>query len=696
MKTKLFHLMMTVMASAAVLSCKKDNQGTSDFSDMDIEVTVSDTYTEGAHLTCSPSDNTLTYIFGTIEQELFRDDESLKDYILNTMRTEAAESGREFSDLLAENMVKGKQEKDISGLKENTDHYAYAFRVDKDGTAEGKVFKTGFNTSVNSISFSFTMENLTPSTVTITTEPSDSETFYYTDVIEKDMLKEIYGEDDNGIILYVKDVMSSTASKYDITMEELIGELKISGTDVYEYNDLVPSTEYYVYAVQISPDNKITDFCAMELFSTKEVEMLDMTFDIDIENIQPDQADVTVTPSMDKELYLMDIVYTAELTKFESDEEIVKAVISKFGPSLETSLSFGKKTVTFYELDPDTDWTVLVFGYDSGTNNTALFRKSFRTEKSEDAAELTFKIDVVAEQIKAKATFRPSIPSIRYAYEIMPKDKYVEYGGNKDALQKYYKEMIDRIQQQQPSLGVSDIVYQITAKRDYTYNMSFLTPDREYIAWAASCTDEGVLISEPTVKEFRTKEYIMSTATAELVLELCFDGGEVYEVDPYLGTNAEMAVGFFRVNVSDNAAETWSAIYEGDFTSQETYPDYKLVAKMENDGNKNVYKPVYRLEWDTPMTICTFAKDNSGNYGPIQRELINIGHDDVDPISEYPYYWQAPPVEMNPDRTVPELRHRDSSGMENDRTSSAVRASEYRLNRTHTVSMTPALHRKDR
>ena len=260
-------------------------------------------------------------------------------------------------------------------------------------------------------------------------------------------------------------------------------------------------------------------------------------------------------------------------------------------------------------------------------------------------------------------TYKPSKESIRYAYEIMAEDTYNAYGANAEAIQRYYNELIERLIAQQPSLTVKDVVYQITAKDEYTYNQSFLTPEKNYIAWAAACDEEGNLLSEPVVKPFTTTPYTLSAETVTQRLEMYFDGGEVAEMDPYLGgVSAAVAVGYFRTEVSSGVVTTWTAIYQGDYTSTEEYPDYKLAAKMENDGNKNVYSPIYVLEWDIPMTLCAVAIDADGNYGPIQREIIQAMHDGITPISEYPFFWPYSTKPNLPGRmTAAPLRQLDAS-----------------------------------
>lgn len=259
--------------------------------------------------------------------------------------------------------------------------------------------------------------------------------------------------------------------------------------------------------------------------------------------------------------------------------------------------------------------------------------------KSGEASDLDFEITVDAKQFKADVTYKPSKESIRYAYEIMAESTYNEYGADAAAIQKYYKELIQRLIEQQPTLTVKDVVSQITAKNEFTYKMSFLTPEKDYITWAAACDEEGNLLFDPVVVKFRTKPYVLSKETAVQKLEMYFNGGEVAEVDPYLGVSDCVAVGFFRTTLSEGAVMTWTAVYAGDYTSQEEYPDYKLAAKMENDGNKNANHPMFALEWDKELTVCAFAIDAEGNYGPIQREKIVLTKDGVNPISEYPMFW---------------------------------------------------------
>lgn len=635
----------TVLVLSALFSCRTESRKTEvpegEWKDMEITLRTDDISQESVSYTVEPEDAELSYFVHFIKESSYVDDKTLQSDDMQLIADMAEKAGSELSDAIASVLKKGKVSDRIEGLEPGTGYYLYAYRMDENGKS-GKVAKIPFKTADKEdpqpeITFSFEVTEQTPVSLEIVTECSDAETYYCTDLMEAVYYDEL-GGGNAAILQYFKDIVAYSASNYGLTPEEFVKQVYIKGTDKYKYTELSQDTDYYVYAVVVDAEGNISDVCSYQKLRTSAVEKSDMKLEISVSNIKPDQADVTVTPDKD-DLYLVNVFYASELSKFENDQEIMDAVIKKFGASVETKLKFGEKTQTFYNLDPDTEWVALAFGYDSGVSTTGLFKKTFKTLKSGEASDLDFEITVDAKQFKADVTYKPSKESIRYAYEIMAESTYNEYGADAAAIQKYYKELIQRLIEQQPTLTVKDVVSQITAKNEFTYKMSFLTPEKDYITWAAACDEEGNLLSDPVVVNFRTKPYVLSKETAVQKLEMYFNGGEVAEVDPYLGVSDRVAVGFFRTTLSEGAVMTWTAVYAGDYTSQEEYPDYKLAAKMENDGNKNANHPMFALEWDKELTVCAFAIDAEGNYGPIQREKIVLTKDGVNPISEYPMFW---------------------------------------------------------
>lgn len=661
---RLFLLLSSALALTTLFSCSSEENDTPSWKDLSFTLQVAEPTANSVEFTITPDDANLTYFAHYIRKSAYVDDQTLKADDRALIEQLAADRGITFQEALSRSLQRGEEQGEIEGLDPDTEYILYAYRMDESGTADGAVARREFRTQLPpepDVTFTFTTSNATYTSLTIVTEASDSETLFCTDLMEAVYFEQL-GGNESAVLQYFTEVAAYTASSYDMTVEELVKAMSVRESDEYEYKDLTQDTDYYAYAVIVDENGNISDQCAFQKVHTPAVEPSDMTIDIEVTNIKADQADVTTTPSKD-DFYLVNLFYANELSKFANDQEIIDAVIRKFGANIDMELKFNQRTQTFYELDPDTEWVVLAFGYESGVNTTGLFRRSFRTPKTGDASDLGFEIEVVPHQFKAEVTYKPSKESIRYAYEIMAEDTYNAYGANAAAIQRYYNELIQRLIDQQPSLTVKDVVYQITAKGEFTYNMSFLTPEKNYITWAAACDEEGNLLSEPVVKPFTTTPYTLSAETVTQRLEMYFDGGEVAEMDPYMGgVSSAVAVGYFRTEASSGAVTTWTAIYQGDYTSTEEYPDYKLAAKMENDGNKNAYSPIYVLEWDIPMTLCAVAIDADGNYGPIQREIIRATHDGITPISEYPWFWPysakpVVPVKM----TAAPLRQLDAS-----------------------------------
>lgn len=407
-------------------------------------------------------DQSLTYFAYYIKKASYVDDATLKADDRALVEQQAASKGITFEEALRQRLECGQTEGRFEELDPDTDYFIYAYRMDETGRADGAVARSEFRTQPapeELVRFTFSTPVLEYTRMTVVTEASEPEVLYCTDLMEAADY-EALGGGEGAVLEYFRQVASYTASSGGMTVEKLVRAMSVQGTDEYTYEDLTQDTEYYAYAVVVDAEGNISDRCAFEKFRTPAVEASDMTIAIEVSNIKPDQADVTTTPDNDDEFYLVNLFYADELTKFSSDQEIIDAMIQKFGPSVDSELKFGTRTQTFYELAPDTEWVVLAFGYESGVNTTGLFRRNFRTPATGAVVDLDFEIEVVPHQFKAEATYKPSMESVRYAYEIMPEDTYNEYGADAAAIQRYYDELIARLIEQLPSLTVRDVVYQ--------------------------------------------------------------------------------------------------------------------------------------------------------------------------------------------------------------------------------------------
>ena len=112
----------------------------------------------------------------------------------------------------------------------------------------------------------------------------------------------------------------------------------------------------------------------VEYFRTGVVEQSDMTIDIQVENVYTRVADVAITPTTN-DPYAIALVLKSDVPE-GSDSDILNWLTGTFG------LSTYQGTVVSHlnTLDPETEYTILAFGYFGGVITTDLYRADFKTE----------------------------------------------------------------------------------------------------------------------------------------------------------------------------------------------------------------------------------------------------------------------------------------------------------------------------
>lgn len=373
----------------ALFSCKTEENDTPSWKELSFAFQVDEPTATSVAFTITPDDDALTYFAHYIRKSAYVDDQTLKADDRALIEQLAADEGISFTEALTQSLLRGEEQGEIEGLDPDTEYILYAYRMDESGAADGAVARREFRTQLPpepEVTFTFTTTNASYTSLTIATEASDPETLFCTDLMEAVYFEQL-GGNESAVLQYFTELAAYTASSYDMTVEELVQAMSVRGSDEYEYKDLTQDTDYYAYAVIVDENGNISDRCAFQKVHTPAVEASDMTIDIQVTNIKADRADVTTTPSND-DFYLVNLFYANELSKFANDQEIIDAVIQKFGSNIDMALKFNQRTQTFYELDPDTEWVVLAFGYESGVNTTGLFRQNFRTPKAGEAADL--------------------------------------------------------------------------------------------------------------------------------------------------------------------------------------------------------------------------------------------------------------------------------------------------------------------
>ena len=166
------------------------------------------------------------------------------------------------------------------------------------------------------------------------------------------------------------------------------------------------------------------------------------------------------------------------------------------------------------------------------------------------------------------------------------------------------------------------------------YTETNIRPGTDYILWAAAFSANGKILSEPSVKEFRTLDWNMrDDVTVTPRIGEYYDGGSVHQF--YTGYIFQIFEGVELKN-----ADTWYvSFFKGDYTAED---DAWFASRLIMNGEQNRDgRSVSLLWWDedggpTQWTLCAIGKDADGNWGPAYKELLTFTEEGCADPSTFP------------------------------------------------------------
>ena len=343
-----------------------------------------------------PSDSEVPYIIYMAEldyfynmgittaEELFIDD---YNYFMSMVEQYNVEMLEEF---LLMNQIAFKGESVISWTNMTPDKeyvlYAYAIDVNdenNDYTLGSPIAHMMFSLSSSELSevkFDVQIEVDGPK-ATYTIKPIDYNGKYYLDIYaEGDYMYRSPGTElDDSYVRTVTNTWMSMISIYmqsGYTAEQLFEIMCLEGEETYsEIRDAATNYAMVLYAIEMVDGlPQVASKPQLVNFSTEAVEKSDMTIDIKVENNYVRVADITVTPTTD-EPYTVALVATEEVPE-STDAEIMSWLINNFDMSQYRGSIFSHVN----SLKPQSEYSVLAFGYYGGKITTELFRLDFTTE----------------------------------------------------------------------------------------------------------------------------------------------------------------------------------------------------------------------------------------------------------------------------------------------------------------------------
>lgn len=651
------------------------------------EVEVVKTTKTDATFNITPSNNEAEYLVVVTDANVVESSESdaaLVLKVLNDIKSYAESNEMTYSEYVSQKVKRGKLENHVvSNLNPGTNYYALVFGVDPatEGTTTSELVMRKFATEATAQS-SCTFElksNVNLTTVALGVKPSDNAQLWhlvnmpleeyqaYTSADgEYGWSKEEYYQN------YLNTELAALKDK-GLTAEEIGIKLFHKGPRTLNISGLKPETKYVAFAAAVDYSDGDAYVCSAlkEIrYNSGKAADSDLTFDIDVFNVEHYSAEVRITPSdLDANYYycigyinsqkksmkpieLAQSAVTEYIYYWENNVELkhhdpVKGIVDLTGENkLELNIAETEYYIVAFSFEPNPNYGKVIneetgeYDTNPGTITSAPVYVSFTTSEQGNPmnAEFEFSASEVGPydftfEIKASDPTIYYQPGIAYANNFNP--QAVMGSANSSLAQLVQMTM----EGQSPSLtfweALEEKLYNYYRNGDGRYYIANLDPETEYIGY--------VLVIDANTREFVRCVYSEVIAKTESVgaITPSVEVLGVFNGDVECGSvfnNAELTAGKAIVAVEFKEFEGASTIYSA--LSADPYDDVAKLADRyilsEFRGYWNQLRSLdvpYEFmvaDWDIDQTIVAYAQDAKGTEGQVCRFGIKpsgIGED---------------------------------------------------------------------
>ena len=660
MKKFFFNCLLLLLATALV-GCKDTPEvpptpiDPVDKPDFVIEVgAVTDTSVE---FTITPEDKEMTYIAMMTTKEYFDKFEDDDAYIMDDLLwldDAAFNAGVELSEYLEGVLKTGVISDTQDKLDPATEYIVYAFGLSKTGIVTTSLYKQSFTTlatELTEINFEIEVSEIGYDTAKVSVVPDNDKAIYFVNVFSYEDY-EYYGGDESAFAEHLTQLRNYYYG-LGATADQMVANLGFVGAKSLSVEDLKAGTKYMAYAIGIDERFVANSLATVVEFETVAAQASDLTFEVELTNIEYDHIEGIVTPSNNDDTYICSVQYASALEWSESEEALVESIVNDITAwgNIEDSLRKGVMSLDGISgLQSETDYIIVCFGYD-GAPTTAPHITHFTTTAATGNPEdlvVEFEVSDITHN-SVKVTTIPSVGVYYFTFytEAENFDLLVDEYGTTDACVAYLANSEIDYGAEWFECSRAEYLYDLGAslgKEKNFYNQ--LEPSTDYIAYAIAVDMEtGELASDKGFVSdvFRTLDKVVSDAAVSIEFGNYYDGSALAELDPARFLNCKgYAVLPYTVKPNDSAVAWYTGFYDGDFTEWGCTDD-DIYAELITYGwewgseyvSENRESGVAVLSYDTPYTFLGIAKDSTDSYGLGFIDVITPTPDGVSPAEEF-------------------------------------------------------------
>ena len=564
------------------------------------------------------------------EEEVFSED--MRYYIAM-----AEENGVSLEEYLATILSKGSHSNiRMAGLDPEWEYVVYIYGMNAAGEKTTSLYSEAFKTEApyagNDVTFDFDITvNRAIAHIAIT--PSHEGVAYYNNLITYEDFETLYGKDINVAADAVIADMVEDYAAWDYTLAETFEYNTDYLATAYEFEGMA-NTKYIAFAFKWNEECECLSDVSFEEFEIGSIPASENKLSMEISDITQSTFYVKVETTND-DPYAMFAIPAKEIGKMRDDAEIFGYIMSNYGTSFLYNYIFnGNIEGTFSGLEADTEYAVLLFGYEAGTLTTKIVREKITTAAAGDIEACQYNIEVTEiDDREARVSIIPSDYSVWYYWNVFEASMSEEEIKNYilDTYNKaYYGDYWEFSYYELAQGKVSSRLSQLKPDTEYHIVIIPMNPDRfEYTG------------TMRTGGEFKTEEAVIADIKITAGFDAYYDGDEVYAINPDYFSNYQ---GQVILPMTVEIEGDYSGYLFTIFTYQEgledpaKYSDDILIDNLYNVGA--YWSPAYfRGAYDVEMMIAAVAFDHDDNPSPVYRERFICTREGAGDAQEFVDYY---------------------------------------------------------
>ena len=585
-------------------------------------------------------DSELTWAGQVVGKEWFEDmesDEQIFQEDLSYYSLEAQNQGISLSDYLSTILNKGSfQNLKYKGLDPNSEYVIYVYGLNAEGERTTEIYSVAAVTQPPydgpiTLDVQITEEN---NIMDVTVTPSHDGVYYYWNLMDRetyDAYASVHGDDPVKVFqAYVEwDIQDLIDYEYLTTRAEYF-EWYSDINQVNSQFECMALTDYIVFACQwdencmftgeptyvwhtsadvVPSDNVITVFVGEDVDQS--------SFFVDIKTTNNDPYVMMAEPSVFMEGMDEDQIYAHLLEDYGA-----------FG--LNYYVFEGDVAGRMTGLQPDTEYTLVVFGFKAGKKTTSMQTFSVKTLSAGPAEDCTF--DFKLDKAESNALHITVTPSDAAHY-------YYWYVYSLDTTADQVKEDVNNLINKTYYGDMYEFSYYELSQGKSSGNIPFLAPMTQYKVAAVVMDPRNgefladVIFSEP----FSTGEENYSDITITATFDKFYNGDDLYAVNPNAGAQYQ---GYAMVPVTVTIDGEYNSYYYTIFeyvTGLEDpakYPDAALYQTLVYYGVNYAESVNFRAPWNKAVVIAALAIDKEGRYSRVYRQKYTFKKYNASPISD--------------------------------------------------------------